>query len=143
DAVRHPPRGTPSRSALRRRLPRLQGQDPPLDLRTTTLEDNDVSTDYGEKERQFLETLEADTGRGLDAWMAAIAAAGLADRNDIIDWLRRQGFMFSKASWIERIHNNGGRPLYAGAGSPRARPRPRNLPPRPPAHATAEPAPTP
>ena len=78
-----------------------------------------MSTDYGEKERQFLETLKADTGRALEDWLAAIAAEGLTHRNDIIDWLRRQGFMFSKASWIERIHNNGGRPIYAGAGSPR------------------------
>lgn len=88
-----------------------------------------MSIDYGERERQFLETLKADTGRGLDEWLAAIAAERLIHRNDIIDWLRRQGFMFSKASWIERIHNNGGRPIYAGtAGTPsRARPerRPR------------------
>lgn len=90
-----------------------------------------MSTDYGEKERQFLETLKADTGRTLEEWMAAIAAQGLTHRNDIIDWLRRQGFMFSKASWIERIHNNGGRPIYDGVERPRARPRPRNPgPPR-------------
>ncbi len=91
-----------------------------------------MSTDYGEKERQFLETLKADTGRTLDEWIAAIAAQGLTHRNDIIDWLRRQGFMFSKASWIERIHNNGGRPIYDGVERPRARPRPRNPAPAPP-----------
>ena len=30
--------------------------------------------------------------------------------------------MFSKASWLERIHHNGGRPIYADAGkiNPRA-----------------------
>jgi predicted transport protein len=86
-----------------------------------------VSIDYGERERQFLDTLKADTGRALEEWMAAIAAEGLTHRNDIIDWLRRQGFMFSKASWLERIHNNGGRPIYTGAGNPRpqVRPRPR------------------
>ncbi|WP_334146560.1 DUF4287 domain-containing protein, partial [Hyphomicrobium sp.] len=66
-----------------------------------------MSIDYGERERQFLETLKSDTGRALDEWMTAIAAEGLTQRNDIIDWLRREGFMFSKASWIERIHNNG------------------------------------
>lgn len=71
-----------------------------------------MSTDYGEKERQFLSTLKADSGRDLDEWMRAIAAQGLTQRNDIIDWLRRQGFMFSKASWLERIHNNGGKPIY-------------------------------
>lgn len=87
-----------------------------------------MSIDYGERERQFLETLKEDTGRGLDEWMAAIAAAGLTQRNDIIDWLRRQGFMFSKASWLERIHNNGGRPIYADAASPRQRTRPQPRP---------------
>lgn len=101
-----------------------------------------MSIDYGERERQFLETLKADTGRALDEWMAAIATEGLTHRNDIIDWLRRQGFMFSKASWLERIHNNGGRPIYAGAGVPRARARPRAAAPprpRPSASATASP----
>ena len=89
-----------------------------------------MSTDYGAKEREFLDALKADTGRALDEWMSAIAAQGLTQRNDIIDWLRRQGFMFSKASWIERIHNNGGRPIYADAGMqrPRARPRPPSRP---------------
>lgn len=85
-----------------------------------------MSIDYGEMERQFLETLKGDTGRALDEWMAAIAADGLTHRNDIIDWLRRQGFMFSKASWLERIHNNGGKPIYTGVGSPRPRARPRH-----------------
>lgn len=89
-----------------------------------------MSVDYGEKERQFLGTLKADTGRDIDQWMAAIAAAGLTERNDIIDWLRRQGFMFSKASWIERIHNNGGRPVYAERGAPRPRAERRRERPR-------------
>lgn len=75
-----------------------------------------MSTDYSEKERAFLDSLKADTGRDLGEWMAAISAQNLAHRNDIIDWLRQQGFMFSKASWLERIHHNGGRPIYAGQG---------------------------
>lgn len=102
-----------------------------------------MSIDYGEKERQFLDTLKADTGRALDEWMAAIDAEALTHRNDIIDWLRRQGFMFSKASWLERIHNNGGRPIYTGAGSVRPQARPRSAaPPRPrPAAATVDPTP--
>lgn len=89
-----------------------------------------MSVDYGERERQFLATLEADTGRDIAGWMEAIAAAGLSERNAIIDWLRRQGFMFSKASWIERIHNNGGRPIYMGKGAPRPRAEPRRQPAR-------------
>ena len=72
-----------------------------------------MATDYGEKERAFIDGLKENTGRDLGEWMQAITAAGLPHRNDIIDWLRHKGFMFSKASWLERIHHNGGKPIYA------------------------------
>jgi len=72
-----------------------------------------MATDFGEKEREFIEGLKENTGRDLAEWMQAISSAGLAHRNDIIDWLRHKGLMFSKASWLERIHHNGGRPIYA------------------------------
>lgn len=72
-----------------------------------------MATDYGEKERAFIDGLKEDSGRDLDEWMVAISEQNLPHRNDIIDWLRQQGFMFSKASWLERIHHNGGRPIYA------------------------------
>jgi hypothetical protein len=100
-----------------------------------------MSTDYGEKERQFLETLKGDTGRDVAEWMAAIAAEKLEGRNAIIDWLRRQGFMFSKASWLERIHNNGGKPIYENSGSLRRTARPRSVttPAAPPAVASTAP----
>jgi Domain of unknown function (DUF5655) len=81
-----------------------------------------MATDYGEKERAFIDGLMGATGRDLGEWMALIAAQGLPDRNDIIDWMRQQGFTFSKASWLERIHHNGGKPIYAdSAGKPRMR----------------------
>jgi hypothetical protein len=80
-----------------------------------------MAIDYGEKERAFIEALKENSGRDLSEWMAAIAAEHLPHRNDIIDWLRRQGFMFSKASWLERIHHNGGKPIYADAAKPNAR----------------------
>lgn len=76
-----------------------------------------MAIDYAEKEREFLESLAQDTGRDLAQWMAAIAATGLQDRNAIIDWLRQQGFLFARASWMERIHNNGGRPIYLDAAT--------------------------
>jgi hypothetical protein len=72
-----------------------------------------MATDYAEKERVFIASLEADTGQALDAWMRAIADSGFTARNDIIDWLRQEGFTFSNASWLERIHHNGGRLIYA------------------------------
>jgi hypothetical protein len=56
--------------------------------------------------------------------MAVITAQGFADRNQTIDWLRSQGFPFARASWLERIHHNGGKPIYqpdAGAKKVRAK----------------------
>lgn len=50
-----------------------------------------MATNFGEKERAFIDGLKENTGRDLDEWMAAISAAGLAHRNDIIDWLRHKG----------------------------------------------------
>ncbi len=101
-----------------------------------------MSADYAEKEREFLASLEADTGRNLEAWMAAIETQGLTERNAIIDWLREQGFLFSKASWLERIHNNSGKPIY-GVGAARARavkrPRSKPGPSSPPANANPAP----
>lgn len=90
-----------------------------------------MGTDYAEKEREFIDNLADDTGRDLDQWMQAISAAGHAQRNDIIDWLRQQGFAFPKASWLERIHHNSGRLIYAGnaavaAHARRSSPLPQN-----------------
>jgi hypothetical protein len=109
-----------------------------------------MATDFGEKERAFIEGLKENTGRDLAEWMQAISAAGLPHRNDVIDWLRHKGLMFSKASWLERIHHNGGNPIYAGAPHD-ARPRrpptrgPRPQPPQSQAAAprVASPAPAP
>lgn len=71
-----------------------------------------MPTDYTQKEREFLESLEANTGKNLTAWLTAISAQGLEDRNAIIDWLRKHGLTSSNASWLERIYHNGGRPIY-------------------------------
>lgn len=93
-----------------------------------------MSTDYAEKERDFIAGLHEDTGRDLAGWMAAISESGLKERNAIIDWLRHQGFQFAKASWLERIHHNGGRLIYADAGDAAkiARRSPFNVPSGPP-----------
>lgn len=99
-----------------------------------------MSTDYAEKERDFIASLPEDTGRDLSAWMSAISESGHRERNAIIDWLRHQGFQFSQASWLERIHHNGGRLIYgddesaAGATPMSETPRrevaaPQSLPP--------------
>src|SRR5262245_27205851 len=75
---------------------------------------NDGRPKEHDEEREFLAGLKARTGRDLAEWMAAIAAQGFGDKNEIIDWLRTQGLPFARASWLERIHRNGGKPIYAG-----------------------------
>ena len=74
-----------------------------------------MARDEREEEQEFLADLKARTGRSLADWMAAITAQGFADKNETIDWLRGKGFPFARASWLERIHSNGGRPIYEGA----------------------------
>src|SRR5205085_12064354 len=70
--------------------------------------------------------------------MAAITAEGFADKNETIDWLRAQGIPFARASWLERIHSNGGRPIYLHH-APKAGPE--GKPPMPPPAASRAPAP--
>jgi hypothetical protein len=105
-----------------------------------------MAKDYGEKEREFIAGLKNDTGKDLAEWMAAIAAQGFTDKNDAIDWLRTQGFLFNDASWLERIHANGGRLIYgdrpaaaspprrtaSNASAPKPAPRPPEAPSPPP-----------
>src|SRR5262245_41654606 len=71
-----------------------------------------MARDEREEEQELLADLQARTGRSLADWMAAITAQGFADKNETIDWLRREGIPFARASWLERIHSNGGRPIY-------------------------------
>ena len=91
-----------------------------------------MSRDFAKLEAVLLADLAHRTGRSLDDWMTAIDDAALADRNAVIDWLRPQGFTFANASWLERIHNNGGRPIYVDATG---------LPPPPPRAASSLPLP--
>jgi len=83
-----------------------------------------MSADEREEEQRFLAELKARSGHDLAEWMAAITAQGFADKNDTIDWLRAQGFPFARASWLERIHTNGGKPIYADEPLPASRPQP-------------------
>jgi hypothetical protein len=96
-----------------------------------------MSADEREEEQRFLAELKARSGRDLADWMTAISAQKFADKNDTIDWLRAQGFPFARASWLERIHTNGGKPIYAheppkpaAAPAPRPQPKGRELSPR-------------
>lgn len=96
------------------------GQIQPLIASDTT----DVSCDEGDdfdiealrdREREFLSGLKATTGRDLSEWVSTIAASGLAHRNEKIDQLRYMGLSFRDASWLERIHHNGGSPIYVSS----------------------------
>lgn len=82
-----------------------------------------MAKDELEEELEFLADLEARTGRDLAQWMTVIAAQGFSDKNQTIDWLRGQGIPFARASWLERIHNNGGKPIYADKHPARSVPR--------------------
>jgi hypothetical protein len=72
----------------------------------------DERPDEQQEEHEFLAGLKARTGRDLAEWMAAIAAHGFHDKNEIIDWLRSEGLPFARASWLERIYRNGGKPIH-------------------------------
>jgi hypothetical protein len=72
-----------------------------------------MAKDYAEIEQEFIAGLKGQTGKDLAEWMALIGGKAFTDKNDTIDWLRQQGFAFNWASWLERIHANGGQPLYA------------------------------
>jgi hypothetical protein len=74
-----------------------------------------MTRDEQDEEQTFLAELKARTGKDLAQWMAAITAKGFSDKNEAIDWLRLEGFPFARASWLERIHNNGGKPIYQDA----------------------------
>ena len=74
-----------------------------------------MAHDEAEEERAFLADLMPRTGRSLADWMRAISETGFTDKNDVIDWLRAQGFPFARASWLERIHQNAGKPIYLDA----------------------------
>lgn len=84
-----------------------------------------MAADERQEEQQFLAELKARSGRNLADWMALIAAQNFSDKNETIDWLRAQGFAFARASWLERIHSNGGRPIYEETGECAARSAPR------------------
>ena len=104
-----------------------------------------MAADERQEEERFLAELKARSGRDLAGWMAAIAAQNFSDKNEVIDWLRGQGFAFARASWLERIYSNGGRPIYEGAPErpPRSapKPRPEKPPPAPPQPSVPRPNP--
>lgn len=75
------------------------------------------------RERRFLRQLKKETGKDYIVWIALLQAQEITDRDAIIGWFQKQGFPFAKASWMERIYDNGGKPIYAPKPKPKeARP---------------------
>lgn len=70
------------------------------------------------EERNLLQGIPGLTGRDIAGWMALIDAQSFIDKNDTIDFLRGFGFPFAWASWLERVHANGGRPLFGPEPTP-------------------------
>ena len=67
----------------------------------------------GEIEREFMQNLEAATGKTLREWLAQIESSGSKKRNDIINWLKvENGFGHMNASLLTGIYVNGGKPVY-------------------------------
>ena len=101
-----------------------------------------MARDEREEEREFLERLQARTGRDLVQWMAAITLEKFTDKNQTIDWLRAQGLSFQRASGLERIHANGGKPIYGGGPTKPQSPAPVGACVSPPLPAAVQPAPS-
>jgi hypothetical protein len=72
----------------------------------------------GEFEKDFIEGVEAATGRDLAGWIAAIEGCGTKKRNEMIAWLKTEhGFGHMHAALLAGIHANGGKPVYQSTGA--------------------------
>ena len=67
----------------------------------------------GELEKEFIDGLAAATGKDLNGWLEEIKKSGIAKRNDILDFLKRErNFGHMHASLLAGIYFNGGKPVY-------------------------------
>ena len=67
----------------------------------------------GEIEREFINGLDAQTGKNLEAWLDEVIGSGISKRNDVIAWLKSDcGFGHMNASLLAGIAANGGKPVY-------------------------------
>ena len=68
----------------------------------------------GEFEKEFMEALEARTGRDLRTWLGVMDGYAGKKRPEVIAWLKSEhGFGHMDASLLAGIHANGGKPVYA------------------------------
>ena len=68
----------------------------------------------GEFEKEFMDSLAAETGKDLKTWLKTIDGFVSKKRNEVIAWLKSEhGFGHMNASLLAGIHANGGKPVYA------------------------------
>ncbi|MCB1051347.1 MAG: DUF4287 domain-containing protein [Acidobacteria bacterium] len=69
-----------------------------------------------EIERDFIQSLPAETGQNLEQWLKALKANPLDKRNEQIEWLKTErGWGHMNASLLVGIYHNHGRPVYGQA----------------------------
>ncbi|MBX7055469.1 MAG: DUF4287 domain-containing protein [Pyrinomonadaceae bacterium] len=67
----------------------------------------------GEFEKEFMDGLEAESGKDLAAWLKIVDGFGSKKRNEVIAWLKDEhNFNHMQASLLAGIHANGGKPVY-------------------------------
>jgi len=72
----------------------------------------------GEFEKEFVDGIQASTGKDLAEWMKIIDACGTKKRNEVIAWLKNEhGFGHMNASLLAGIHANGGKLVYQSTDS--------------------------
>lgn len=68
----------------------------------------------GEFEKEFIDGLRADTGKGLAEWLKIVDGFSSKKRNEMIAWLKDEHkFNHMHASLLAGIHANGGKLVYA------------------------------
>lgn len=67
----------------------------------------------GEIEREFMETLNAKTGKNLKTWLLELQNSNVVKRNDLVKWLKdKYQFKHTEAILLVGIFLNGGKPVY-------------------------------
>ena len=68
----------------------------------------------GEFEKEFMDSLSAETGKDLKTWLEIIDGFRSKKRNEVIGRLKSEyAFGHMNASLLAGIHANGGKPVYA------------------------------
>lgn len=75
-------------------------------------DDDESDDDMIVYERELIASMKPTTGHDVSEWLDMLDASAMTCRDTKLDWLCENGLKFKVASWIERIHANGGRSIY-------------------------------